>query len=264
MKTAKLLSLVIVALFLTLTIWAPVSTAFDYPPSKGHPQDADGPRQDAAGAEVRVFFRGQALTPTRPSGNQSEETATCPAKAFGGRFSGSIIGMWSMTIGGDTMMSGAVSVAIWARSQAGAKNAGFRVNLYRSGGNNQAYFTNRQGLSANAVKFTAEGTYNQQFSTGDTFDVQLVWLSDPKYGVGPTGGGEFLYGNGQFDSSVKITFDSAPLAITNITAGANKDTMDIKAEFKDILGCDPSRMDYSITIQGAATASPAPETEAPQ
>jgi|GEM_PF-1496249 len=256
MKAVKVLSLAIVALFLVMTIWVPLGSAKDLPPAKT-PKGDVSIKADAKGADVRLFFRGKAVTPTIPTGNQSEEKVTCPGLAWGAKFKGSIIGKWSVTIGGDTTISGAIAVSLWARSTAGAKQAGFRINLYRSGGNTQSLYTNRQDIAANPVKFTASGTYSQQFNTGDTFDVQLVWLSNPQHGVGPSGSGDFLYGNGQFDSNVKVSFNEHPIAITNITVPlVSAASLDVKAEFHDILGGDPSTMTYGISITGTTTAVP--------
>jgi hypothetical protein len=256
MKAVKVLSLAIVGLFLLMAIWVPIASALDLPPAK----TTNGPveiKAETKGADVRLFFRGKGLTPTVPSGNQSEEKVACPGLAWGAKFKGSIIGKWSVTIGGDTTVSGSVSVSIWARSQGGAKSAGFRINMYRSGGNTQSLYTNRQDISANPVKFTATGSYSQQFNTGDTFDVQLVWLSNPQHGVGPSGAGEFLSGNGQFDSSVKVSFNEHPIAVTNITIPTvSAESMDIKAEFRDILNGDPTTYFYGIAITGATTATP--------
>jgi hypothetical protein len=255
MKAVKILSLAMVGMFI-LIAFSPLASALDLPPAKTSKGTADI-NAETKGADVRLFFRGKGLTPTIPSGNQSEEKVACPGLAWGAKFKGSIIGKWSITIGGDTTVSGSVSVAIWARSQAGAKQAGFRVNMYRSGGNTQSLYTNRQDISANPVKFTATGSYSQQFNVGDTFDVQLVWLSNPQHGVGPSGAGEFLYGNGQFDSSIKVSFQDHPIAITNITVPVvSSESMDIKAEFRDMLNGDPTTYFYGITITGATTATP--------
>jgi len=257
MKTMKLLSVVIAALFLTMSIWTPIAAAKSLPP-KDSPAANGQVRADTKGAEVRNFFRGSVLTPSRPSGNSSAETKSCAGKAYGARMFGVTCGTWKMTVNGDTTVSGPASVTLWARSPAGAKNAGFRINMMRSGGNTQSLFTNRQTLGAEPVKLTATGTYNQQFSHGDTFDVQLVWLSDPQHVVGPAGSGEFLFGNSAYDSNVKVAFQENPIAITCITAPlVSATTTTIKAEFKDILGADPATMDYDVSVSGATTATPA-------
>ncbi len=259
MKTVKLLSLAIVALFLVMTFWVPIGSAMDMPPGGHWRVRATGDiNAETKGADVRLFFRGKALSPTTPTGNGSEEKVNCPGLLWGSKIKGSPIGQWSITVGGDTTVSGPISISIWARSTAGAKQAGFRINLYRSGGNMQAFYTNRQDLAATPVKYTASGSYSQQFNTGDTFDAQLVWLSNPQHGIGPSGAGEFLFGNGQFDSNLKVGFQTHPIAITNITVPmVSKESMDIKAEFRDILNGDPSTYTYGIVITGATTATPA-------
>jgi hypothetical protein len=259
MKTMKVLSVMIAALCILISIWSPIAAARSLPP-KDSPADDDQVRAESKGAEVRTFFRGSVLTPSKPTGNSSAETKACAGKAYGARMFGVPCGTWKMTVNGDTIVSGPASVTIWARSQAGAKNAGFRVNMMRNGdtGNSQALFTNRQTLGAEPVKLSATGTFNMQFTSGDTFDVQLVWLSDPQHVFGPAGSGEFLYGNAQYDSNVKIAFQSHPISITNITAPVIAlAATTIKAEFRDILGADPSTMVYSLSVSGATTATPA-------
>jgi len=121
----------------------------------------------------------------------------------------------------------------------------------------QAYFTNRQDIGPTEVEFTADGTYNQQFNGGDTFDVQLVWLSDPRMGVGPSGAGEFVYGNALFDSSVKVVFSPHPITVHNTSVpDVNKETMSFRTEFSDYLHSDPHANVYLITVGGVSTASP--------
>jgi hypothetical protein len=256
MKAVKLLSLAIVALFLVMTFWVPIGSAMDVPrDSKDKAQGSI--KAEAKGADVRLFFRGKALSPTTPSGNGSEEKVACQGLLWGSKIKGSIIGQWSITIGGDTTVSGPIAITIWARSTAGAKQAGFRINLYRSGGNTQSFYTNRQDIAANPVKFTASGTYSQQFNIGDTFDAQLVWLSNPQHGVGPSGGGDFLFGNSQFDSNLKVGFLEHPIAVTNISLPlVSSASIDVKAEFRDILNGDPATYTYGIVITGATTATP--------
>ena len=256
MKAVKVLSLAIVALFLVMAFWVPIGSALDVP-RDSKDKDIVSITADAKGADVRLFFRGKALSPTTPAGNGTEEKVACQGLLWGSKIKGSIIGQWSITVGGDTTVSGPIAISLWARSQAGAKQAGFRINLYRSGGNTQSFYTNRQDIAANPVKFTASGTYSQQFNTGDTFDAQLVWLSNPQHGVGPSGGGDFIYGSGQFDSSLKVGFLEHPIAVTNIsTPLVSAASIDIKAEFRDILSGDPATFKYGIVITGATTATP--------
>jgi preprotein translocase subunit SecG len=252
MKTTKIIAMIIAILFLVMGFAMPTIMAKDL--------KNDGPDQDqptTSEAEVKLFFRGQGITPTRPTGNQSEETTACPGRLYGGRWMGTEIGIWSMGISQDATVAGSVSISIYARSQGGAKNAGFRINLYRNNGNMQAFFTNRQDIGPTEVEFTAEGTYNQQFNGGDTFDAQLVWLSDPRMGVGPSGAGEFVYGNAAYDSSVKVVFSPHPITVHNTSVpDINKETMSLRTEFSDYLHSDPHANVYMITVGGAGTASP--------
>ena len=224
---------------------------------QGAAQDARAPDADEA-TTIFLHFKGDGLTTVSPAaGNATEETANCQGRAYGARRSGTIVGEWGFTPAGSFQAGGAFKAEIWAKSDTGAKNAGFRVNINEGGNAVTHFFTDRTDLSA-PHKFTVSGSMSNNFGAGTTVSAQLVWLSDPTYGVGPSGGGTFVYGSKDHDSIIVMTLTAAPVSMNVTSADREGSNIKINARVNESLGMPPDSLTYGIMIQGPATPSTVP------
>ncbi len=216
------------------------------------------PAQTGTETKVLLHFDGKTLTPQSFDQNSSEQTATANGRPFLSRFTVSLIGTWSVRMGAAAEAQGTVDIALWARSQANAKNAGFRVDLSSKGNNTRSFNTNRMDLTATASQLTASGTYSQKFNPGDSFDVKLWWASDPNFVVGPAAGGQFVYGAPEVDSVVSITLMAHPLQLINVTADIPTITSTIvRCEATDAFGTPPEALLFKLTLTGPTIPAPA-------
>jgi len=218
------------------------------------------PRDAGEGISLRLYFTGKTMGPEAPSTNGSGESTPAPGRVWGCNVFGTPIGTWSRILAGPVEIAGDLEVNLYAQSQSGAKDVGFRINMMKNGGETRDYYTNRQDVGPTPVLLTATGTYTQSFAAGDSLDIELVWISAPTYLIGPCGGGEFVYGSREVDSEVSLTFAAHPITIANITVPEDKLTrqkLTVKTDFTDALGAVPEKLAYAIAISGATAASPA-------
>lgn len=205
---------------------------------------------------IVLHFKGQgfSIQPPKP-GNSTEETVNCPGRPYGGRRTGTIIGEWTFLPRGNFQMQGSFKAELWAKSESGAKNAGFRLNLYEGDSLYQGYFSDRVELST-PHKFQIAGSATLSCRAGVQVKVGLVWLSDPNLIVGPSGGGTFMYGSMDHDSTVSFTLAAPPCTMNLTTIDKEKDALKINARVNDSLGLDPASLTYKVTIVGPATVLP--------
>ena len=208
------------------------------------------------GTAVILHFKGEGFTSAAPApGNATEETKDCPGRSYGGRRSGSIIGEWAFTPTRDFQMQGSFKAELWAKSDSGAKNAGFRLNLYEGSNLYNGYFSERLDITT-PHKFIISDTATLTCRAGVQVVVGLVWLSDPNYVVGPSSGGKFLYGGKDHDSTISITLADVPVAMNITSVEKERDAIKISSKVNESLGMPIDALTYSLMIQGPAAVAP--------
>ncbi|MEM4728451.1 MAG: hypothetical protein QXH42_01635 [Thermoplasmata archaeon] len=219
------------------------------------PTAGAGPAQDE-GLQVTLHFKGQGFTTVPPSpGNTTEEYASAPGRLFGARRYGTEIGTWSFVSRQDFVIQGSFKAELWARSSEGAKNAGFRLNIFIGDQLVDYFFTSRQDVSS-PVKFTITDSTTLSIPGGRTVGVGLVWLSDPNYFIGPSSGGDFLYGSADHDSFIVLTLSAPPLSVSLLEPEKEKSSIRLVASVNESLGMDTATLFYRLTVTGPASVSP--------
>jgi hypothetical protein len=204
---------------------------------------------------IIMHFKGEKLTTADPAaGNATEEKATAAGRPWGARFSGTVIGEWAFLPKGDFEIQGAFKAELWGQSTQGAKNAGFRLNFY-VGNTMWDMYTDRADVSS-PHKFTVASSVTTNVRAGVTVKVGLVWLSDPNYFIGPSSGGDFLYGSMDHDSKVSFTLSKAPVTMNMTGYEREKDAMKLNCKVNDSLGMDPNDLGYELMMTGPATILP--------
>ena len=224
-----------------------------------YPQNTTRAQGAAEVPPITMFFKGQGLTTADPAaGNSTEETANCAGRPYGARRTGTIVGEWSFLPKSDVQIQGSFKSVLWADSPSGAKNAGFRLNFNEGSSLVKGMFSDRTDLSS-PHKFSIADTVSTTIKGGINVNIQLVWLSDPKYGVGPSGGGRFLYGSMEHASSITMTLAASPvnMNMTGASKSQAKDSIQLNARFNDSLGMPPEILTYEIALSGPATVLPA-------
>ena len=217
-------------------------------------QDTAPPDADEATA-IQMHFNGDGLTTVDPAaGNSTEQSKPCPGRPYGGRRYGTVIGEWGFVPAATFKVQGSFKADIWAKSDAGAKNAGFRLNFYVGSTLIDGLFSDRTDLST-AHKFTISGSMSATCTAGVTVKAGLVWLSDPTYGVGPSGAGTFLYGSKDHDSNVVMTLTAAPVTMNVTSVDKEGGNLKINARVNESLGMPIEALTYSVSIQGPATVT---------
>jgi len=220
---------------------------------QGAAQKTPAPDADEATA-IKMHFKSEGLTTVDPAaGNSTEETKPCPGRNWGGRIYGTIIGEWGFVPAGPVKVAGSLKAELWAKSDAGAKNAGFRLNI-NSGGNSWAFFSDRTTLST-PHKYTIADSMSGTLAAGSTVSAQLVWLSDPNYGAGPSGGGTFMYGSKDHDSMVQFTLSASPVSMNVTSVDKEGGNLKVNARVNESLGMPVDSLTYTLTIQGPATVA---------
>lgn len=204
---------------------------------------------------VTLHFKGQGLTTADPAaGNSTEEKATANGRPWGGRVYGTTLGEWAFLPKGDFRIQGAFKAELWAQSPQGAKAAGFRLNFY-VGNNMWDMYTDRADISS-PHKFTLSSSVTTNVRAGVQVRVGLVWLSEPNYIVGPSSGGDFLYGSKDHDSLVSMTLDGVPLTMNASGYEREGQALKINVRVNDSLGMDPNELRYELMMTGPATVLP--------
>jgi len=223
-----------------------------------YPQgSAEPPRPPAAGepTAITMHFKGDGLTTADPAaGNSTEEKATAAGRPWGARFSGTVIGEWAFLPKGDFQIQGAFKAEIWGQSTEGAKNAGFRLNFY-VGSTMWDMYSDRADVSS-PHKFTISDSVTANVRGGVQVRVGLVWLSDPNFVIGPSGGGDFLYGSKDHDSKIIMNLNGVPVTMNVTGYEREKDAVKINARINDSLGMDPAVLGYELMMTGPATILP--------
>jgi hypothetical protein len=214
------------------------------------------PDADEATA-IKMHFKGEGLTTVAPAaGNSTEETKTCSGRSYGGRRYGTPIGDWTFLPAGTFRVQGSFKAELWAKSDAGAKNAGFRLNFYE--GDNlitqNGLFSDRTDVSS-PHKFTISGSLSANCAAGTTVKVNLVWLSEPNYGVGPSSGGTFIYGSKDHDSLIEMTLTASPVTMNVTSADKEGNNIKVNARVNESLGMPIDSITYNLAIQGPASVS---------
>jgi hypothetical protein len=224
-----------------------------------YPQSLAGPPGPPAAGDattITMHFKAEKLTTAEPSpGNATEEKATAAGRPWGARFSGTVIGEWAFLPRGDFQISGAFKAEIWGQSTQGAKNAGFRLNFYVGSTLVRDMYTDRADVSS-PHKFTVSDSVTSNVHAGVTVKVGLVWLSDPNYFVGPSSGGDFLYGSMDHDSKILLTLGAVPVTMNVTGYEREKDHIKINTRINDSLGMDPGDLGYELMMTGPATILP--------
>ncbi|MGQ9582213.1 MAG: hypothetical protein ACUVV6_01705 [Thermoplasmatota archaeon] len=219
------------------------------------PPAGAGPSQGEEN-QVTLYFKGQSFTTAQPSpGNATEESASANGRPFLARFYGTVIGEWSFICRQDIQIQGSFQATLWARSAEGAKNAGFRLNFYIGDNLMEDLYTNRQDVSG-PTKFTISDSLTAAVPAGRTVKVGLVWLSDPNYIVGPSSGGEFIYGSADHDSSIVLTLASPPISLNISAPERERSSAKLVVTVNESLGMDPATLTYRIAISGPANVLP--------
>lgn len=208
------------------------------------------------GGVVTLHFKGSTLTPIPPTGGNASESAQASGRAFGARWMGTSIGDWTLQMAGDLQIQGQFKAELWAKSDTGARNAGFRINIMINGNLEDSFFTDRKDVGPTPIKFTVSESLTLTVKGGDQFTVNLVWFSDPNRVVGPSGGGEFLYGCTATDSFVAFEVNNPPLIVNITDPEITNNDLTIKARIMDAIGADPGRIMYTLLIQGPTTPTP--------
>jgi hypothetical protein len=223
-----------------------------------YPQNTTKAQGTAEVPPITMYFKGQGLTTADPAaGNSTEEKVNCPGVTFGARYKGTIVGEWSFLPKSDFQIQGSFKASLWADSPQGAKNAGFRLNFYIGSNMVANMFSDRTDVSS-AHKFTIASSVTAAAKGGIGVKAQLVWLSDPKYFIGPGSSGEFLFGSLEHASSITMTLAATPvnMSMTGAAKTQVKDSIQLNARFNDSLGMDPNSVTYEITLMGPATVLP--------
>jgi hypothetical protein len=220
---------------------------------------AEPPRAPAAGepTAVTMHFKGDKLTTADPAaGNSTEEKASAAGRPWGARFSGTMIGEWAFLPKGDFQIQGAFKAELWAQSTQGAKAAGFRLNFYVGSNLVRDMYSDRADVSS-PHKFTISDSVTANVRGGVTVRVGLVWLSEPNYFIGPSSGGDFLYGSRDHDSRFLMTLGGVPVTM-NVTGyeRPEKDIVKINCRINESLGMDPNDLGYELMMTGPATILP--------
>jgi hypothetical protein len=220
---------------------------------------AEPPSPPAVGEPtgITMHFKGDKLTTVDPAaGNSTEEKASAQGRPWGARFSGTMIGEWSFLPRGDFKIQGAFKAELWGQSTQGARNAGFRMNFYVGSSLVRDMYSDRADVSS-PHKFSISDSVTANVHAGVTVRVGLVWLSDPNFFIGPSSGGDFLYGSRDHDSRFAMTLSAVPVTM-NVTgyeregAGAVK----INCRINESLGMDPNDLGYELMMTGPATILP--------
>jgi hypothetical protein len=231
-----------------------MSLAF-YPTYFAEPVKPDPPRADEGGA-IKLHFKGQGFTTAPPkAGNSTEEKATANGKNFGGRKMGTMIGEWTFITKKDIQIQGSFLCDLWASSDKGAKGASFRVNVNTNGNNRLSFYSDQKEVST-PVKFSISGSATLAIAAGTEVGIGLVWISDPNHFVGPSSGGNFLYGSSEHDSFVSITLASSPMVVCISKPEMEKDNVKMVINVTESLGMDPATFIYKLLIVGPATVLP--------
>ena len=233
---------------------AMMSLAF-YPETLAEPVLPDTPRADDSSA-IKLHFKGQGFTTAPPrAGNSTEEKASASGKNIGGRKMGTMIGEWIFTARGDFQTQGAFTAALWASSDKGAKGGSFRLNVNLNGNNRLSFYSEKKEVST-PVKFSISETATLAVTAGTAVGIGLVWISDPNHFVGPSSGGDFLYGSSEHDSYITITLAGAPIVVNISKPEMEKDSIKLVANVTEALGMDPTTFFYKLIIVGPATVLP--------
>ena len=229
-----------------------------YPQSLAEPPEPRDPSPPAADTfTVTMHFKGEKLTTAEPSaGNATEEKATAAGRPWGARMYGTVVGEWAFLPRGDFEIQGAFKAEIWGQSTTGAKNAGFRLNFY-VGNTMWDMYTDRADVSS-PHKFTVSSSVTANVHAGVTVRVGLVWLSDPNYFIGPSSGGDFLYGSMDHDSKISMTLSKAPVTMNVTGYERESGSVNIHARINESLGMDPTELGYELMIS-AGPANVLPE-----
>lgn len=215
-----------------------------------------GPPDAGEGTQIPLHFKGEKLTTAEPApGNNTEEKKTAAGRPWLGRFQGTILGEWAFLPKGDFQIQGAFKAELWAQSPEGAKNAGFRLNFYVGDNLVRDMYSDRADISS-PHKFSIADSLTANARAGVTVKVGLVWLSDPNFFIGPSGGGEFLYGGKDHDSKVILTLNGAPVTMNVTGYERERDAVKINARINDSLGMEPGDLGYELVMAGPATILP--------
>jgi hypothetical protein len=173
----------------------------------------------------------------------------------------------SLVMNQNATIDGEITISLWVKAPQGdppgANNATIRIDLYNNN-NRQSFYTNNQEFGKTPVLFTATGMYHQEFRSGDTFKVQLIWIGHARNGIGPTPRGELLFGNERYDSNIQVPISPNPLTITRLTVGGiNKKNLTVQADFTDSFKADPSGMVCDLSLSNYTRSFRASHIEGP-
>ncbi len=216
---------------------------------------AEPPGPPAAGEPLAMtmHFKGDKLTTADPAaGNSTEEKASAAGRPYGARRTGTVIGEWAFLPKGDFQIQGSFKAELWGQSSQGAKNAGFRLNFYVGSTLVKGVFSDRADVSS-PHKFMISDSVTATARAGQTVKCGLVWLSDPNYIVGPSSGGDFLYGSKDHDSKITMTLAGVPVTMNVTGYEHEKDAVKINCRVNESLGMDPNDLAYKLSV----TAGPA-------
>jgi hypothetical protein len=244
MQMKKVAVLVLSGILLSLVLYPRSLAEPPVPPAAGDP------------TVITMHFKGEKLTTADPAaGNSTEEKATAAGRPWGARFSGTIIGEWAFLPTGNFQVQGAFKAVIWGQSTAGAKNAGFRLNFYVGSTLVRDLYTERADVSS-PHKFSISDSVTTNVRAGVTVKVGLVWLSDPNFVVGPSGGGDFMYGSKDHDSNIMMTLAGVPVTMNVTGYDREGGAVRINARINESLGMDPNDLGYELMMTGPATILP--------
>lgn len=221
-------------------------TASDYPISKGVMQQMN----ISDPQPVNLYFYGGdggELKTDLPVGNQTTDVP-CPGSPLPRAF-GLLVGIWTTPeISTTISVEALISVSIWARSDQGANNVRFTVQILVNG--NQIMDdigTNSQSLSGTPSEFIGDGSGSQiELNPGDTIAARLYYFADSQVVIGPAPDSTMLVGGSEFDTHITIT--TAPISISVNEPIIIEDIVTFSATYADAFGS--TKLNAMLNVNG--------------
>ena len=187
---------------------------------------------------VNLYFYGGdggELKADMPAGNSTTDVL-CPGSPLPRAF-GLLVGIWTTPeISAPISVEAAISVSIWARSDQGANNVRFSVQILVNGGQIGGDIgTNSQSLSGTPSEFIGDGSGSQiELNPGDTIAARLYYWADSQVVIGPAPDSTMVVGGSEYDTHITIT--TAPITIIVNEPIITEDIITFSATYWDAFG----------------------------
>jgi len=147
---------------------------------------------------------------------------------------------------------GAFSCTLWIESLDSAKNAWFKVNIYRDSTLLAEFNSTRQDLTPTPTKIVISDVLNVEIRSGESLDVQLYFYADliivPGKILPQAARVSFLYGGGEYTSGISIVTLPMTIVVIEPEVEISVDYISFRATVKEAFDSDPSRMNPTMTI----------------